>query len=253
MNASFDFKDRRVIVTGGSRGIGRGIAQAFLHAGASVSICGRGVSALEDARAALAPIGCIHAAQCDLGDPVSIAAYVDAAASAMGGIDILVNNVSSITPGDDAQAWMDAMAVDLMGTVRMCEAALPWLERSDDAAIVHIGSITAFRPSKSAAAYAAAKAALRAYTASQALLLIGRGIRVNCVAPGATSAPGHFWEERRLADDPRYRAAVNLQPTGRLGQPEDIAGVVMFMTSDAARWIIGQTIVADGGLLANGG
>jgi 3-oxoacyl-[acyl-carrier protein] reductase len=253
MSVTYDFSGRRVIVTGGSRGIGRGIAEAFLRAGASVSICARSASALEEARAELTSLGPVHAAPCDLADPASIQAYVAEAAAAMGGIDILVNNVSSISRGDDEAAWLGVVSVDLMGNVRMCEAARPWLEASADAAIIHIGSITAFRVSKTAAAYAAIKSALRSYTASQALLLIEHGIRVNSVAPGATSAPGHFWEERRKTGDVRYLEAVKRQPTGRLGQPEDIARVVLFLASDASSWVIGQTIIADGGLVANGG
>lgn len=253
MTANFDFTDRRVIVTGASRGIGRGIAEAFLKAGASVSICARDMPVLDEAKSALVAFGQVHAGRCDLGDGASIRDYVAEAAEALGGIDILINNVSSISRGDDEKAWEGVISVDLMGTVRMCEAALPWLEKSDDAAIVHIGSITAFRVSKTAPAYAAGKAALKSYTASQALLLIGRGIRVNSVAPGATSSPGHFWEKREQSQDAAYLDTVRLQPTGRLGQPGDIAGVVMFLASDAARWVLGQTIVADGGLLANGG
>lgn len=253
MSVIFDFSGRKVIVTGGSRGIGRGIAKAFLHAGASVSICARSAEALEKTRGELAKLGPIHAATCDLGDRASVRAYVASAAQAMGGIDILVNNASSISRGDDEAAWLEAVNIDLLGNIRMCEAARPWLEKATDAVIIHIGSITAFRVSKSAAAYAAIKSAIRSYTAAQSLLLVPNGIRVNSVAPGATSAPDHFWEERRKTNDRRYLDAVGKQPTGRLGQPEDIAGVVMFLASEASAWVMGQTIVADGGLVANGG
>ncbi len=253
MNIEFDFSDYRVIVTGGSRGIGKGIAEAFLKSGAKVSICARNAAALEQTRHELANFGAVHAESSDLSDRESVRRYVAHAAEAMGGIDILVNNVSSIPRGDGEAVWRDLVEVDLVGMTRMIDAALPWLEKSSDASIINIGSVTAYRVSKSAPAYAAIKAAIRSYTASQGLLMLEKGIRVNSVAPGATTAPDHFWEERRQSGDPRYVEAVSRQPTGRLGLPEDIAGVVQFLASDAGRWVIGQTILADGGLLANGG
>ncbi|MFV3077041.1 SDR family NAD(P)-dependent oxidoreductase [Niveispirillum fermenti] len=252
---AFDFTGRRVLVTGASRGIGRGIAQAFARAGAALSICARRPDRLEDARADLAALGgTVHAARCDMADGAQITAYVQEAAATLGGIDVLVSNVSAIARGDGEESWLAGVQTDLLGAVRLSGAALPWLERADGGgAIVHINSITAYRGSRSAPAYAAMKAALMNYTGSQALALLPRGIRVNGVAPGSTEAPGHFWEKRRLSGDPAYQAALASQPTGRMGTPEDIAGVVMFLASDAARWVVGQTILADGGQLANGG
>lgn len=253
--AQFDFTGRRVIVTGASRGIGRGIAQAFAQAGAAVSICARKPEKLAQTRDALAALGgLVHAAACDVADGDQIRAYVQGAAEALGGIDVLVSNVSAFARSDADESWLAGVNTDLLGAVRLSNAALPWLERAEGGgAIVHVNSITAFRASRSAPAYAAMKAALMNYTGSQALALLTRGIRVNGVAPGSTEAPGHFWEKRRLANDPAYAAALASQPLGRMGTPDDIAGVVMFLASDAARWVVGQTILADGGQLANGG
>jgi 3-oxoacyl-[acyl-carrier protein] reductase len=249
----FDFSGRRVIVTGGSRGIGRGIALAFLEAGASVSICGRSARALAQAAESLAPHGPLHSARCDLADADAIPLYVAEAAEALGGLDILVNNASGFGRADDEAGWNAAIGVDLMGTIRMCRAAEPLLAASGSAAIVHLASITAFRASRTAPAYAAIKAALVNYTASQALALLPLGIRVNAVAPGSTEAPGHFFEKRRLAGDPGYAAMLASQPSGRMGTPADIAGAVLFLASDAGRWVVGQTIVVDGGQGINGG
>jgi 3-oxoacyl-[acyl-carrier protein] reductase len=252
-DVSFDFSGRRVIVTGGSRGIGRGISRFFLEAGASVSICGRGERALAEAREALAPLGRLHVARCDLADAEAIPLYVAEAGEALGGLDILVNNASGFGRADDEAGWSAAIGVDLMGTIRMCHAAEPLLAASDAAAIVHLASIAAFRASRKAPAYAAVKAALVHYTASQALALLPKGIRVNAVAPGSTEAPGHFFEKRRLAGDPAYASALASQPSGRMGRPEDISAAILFLASDGARWITGQCIVVDGGQSINGG
>ncbi|WP_292902770.1 SDR family oxidoreductase [Niveispirillum sp.] len=253
--ARFDFTGSRVIVTGASRGIGRGIAEAFARAGAGISICARNPRKLEETREALAAHGGpVHAAICDVADGDQVAAYVAGAAAALGGVDVLVSNVSAFARSDAEESWLAGVQTDLLGAVRLSHAALPWLERAPGGGvIVHVNSITALRPSRSAPAYAAMKAALMNYTGSQALALLGRGVRVNGVAPGSTEAPGHFWEKRRLSGDPAYAAALASQPTGRMGHPDDIAGVVLFLASDAARWVVGQTILADGGQLANGG
>jgi 3-oxoacyl-[acyl-carrier protein] reductase len=249
----FDFTGKRVIVTGASRGIGKVIATRFVQAGAAVAICARGADRLEQARSEMAQFGAIHAEHCDLADSLQVSRFAEKAANALGGVDILINNASGFGRGDDESGWATSVNVDLLGTVRLCRAVIPWLERGDTPAIVHITSITAFRSSQKAPAYAAVKAALVQYTMSQALTLIPKGIRVNGVAPGSTESPGHFFEKRRLAGDPGYAATLATQPTGRMGLPDDIAGVVLFLCSDAARWVVGQTIITDGGQRLAGG
>jgi len=250
----FNFAGKRVVVTGGSRGIGRGVAQGFVQSGAMVSICARHAETLEQTRAELAKIGPAHAAVCDLSDGPAIADYIQQAATAMGGIDILVNNASGFGRADDESGWHTAFGVDMMSVVRASHAAEPWLERADpQGVIVNIGSITSFRPSVKAPAYGAMKAAIKYHTATQAALLAKKNIRVNCVAPGAITAPGHFWEVRTARNDPAYLEAVATIPAGRLGQAEEIADVVMFMASPAARWVYGQTIYVDGGQTLFGG
>ena len=251
--ATFDFSGCKVIVTGASQGIGRGIALRFARAGAAVSICARGAEALEKTRADIAELSQAHAARCDLSDRAQIERYVAEAAAALGGVDILVNNGSGFGRKDNEADWAKALSVDIMGTVRMCHAAMPWLEGSGMASIIHVTSVAAFRASTKAPAYAAVKSALVNYAKSQSLALISKGIRVNTVAPGSTEAPGHFFEKRRLAGDPDYASVLATQPTGRMGTPEEIADVVLFLASHAARWVIGQTIVVDGAQLLNGG
>ena len=249
---SFDFKQKRVVVTGGSKGIGRAIAMGFAAAGADVSICARGAEALEATRAALARHGVrAHAAVCDLADAEAVTRYVQAAGVALGGIDVLVNNASGFGLGDDEAAWTAGLAVDVMAMVRASHAAMARLEVSPSASIIHISSISGLRPSTRTPAYGAVKAAMMHYTASQAAMLARKGIRVNCIAPGSVEFPGGTWEKRRLSNDPLDPSVLESIPFGRLGTPEEIADVALFLASTHARWVTGQTIAVDGGQLLN--
>lgn len=244
----------RVLVAGASRGIGRAIAEHFAAAGAAVSLCSRGAEALEQARVALAVHGhAVHAQVCDLADPSAIHAWVRAAAAALGGIDVLVNNASGLGLGDDEAAWAAGFAVDQMSMVRCSQAALPWLLESAaqgrGPSILHLSSISADRPSARAPAYAAAKAAMNSYTASQAAMLARQGVRVNAIAPGSVEFPGGLWEQRRVSEPQLYQRVLDSLPFGRLGTPQEIAEVAAFLASPAARWITGQVIRVDGGQL----
>jgi 3-oxoacyl-[acyl-carrier protein] reductase len=251
---SFDFTNRRVVVAGGSRGIGRSIARAFAAAGAQVSICARGHAALETTRAELAAHGRkAHAATCDLADGPAVARYVAEAGAALGGIDVLVNNASGFGMGDDEAGWAKGLSVDVMAMVRASHAALPLLEQSGEgASIIHISSISGFRASTRTPAYAAVKAAMISYTASQAAMLAPKRIRVNCIAPGSIEFDGGVWDQRRKANDPLYERVLKSVPFGRMGTPEEVAEVGLFLASPHARWVTGQTIAVDGGQLLSG-
>jgi 3-oxoacyl-[acyl-carrier protein] reductase len=250
---TFDFTGKHVIIAGGSRGIGRSIALGFAAAGAGVSICARGAEALEATRREIARFGGrAHAAPCDLADGAAITRYVADAAAALGGIDVLVNNASGFGASDDEVGWAASVAVDVMAIVRASHAALPFLEEARGGAIVNISSISAYRPSLRTPPYGAVKAAVIHYTMTQAALLAGKNIRVNCVAPGSIEFPGGTWEKRRTDNPALYKRILDSIPFGRLGRPEEIANVVMFLSSPLASWITGQTIVADGGQLLGG-
>jgi 3-oxoacyl-[acyl-carrier protein] reductase len=248
---SFRFDNRRVVVCGGSRGIGRSIALAFAAAGAGVSICARGRETLERTRAELAAHGHpAHAASCDLADAQAVARYVADAGAALGGIDVLVNNASGFGMGDDEAGWAAGLSVDVMAMVRASHAALPMLEMSSEgAAIIHISSISGFRASMRTPAYAAVKAAMISYTASQAAMLAAKRIRVNCIAPGSIEFEGGVWDERKKSSDPLYERVLKSIPFGRMGTPEEVAEVALFLASTHARWVTGQTIAVDGGQL----
>ncbi len=247
---SFDFKGKRAVVCGGSRGIGRSIALGFAGAGAGVSICARGAESLAATRAELAKFGnTAHAATCDLADGAAVGRYIAAAAEALGGIDILVNNASGFGMSDDETGWEASIAVDLMATVRASHAAIPHIERGSGGSIVNISSISGYRPSPRSPPYAAVKAALFNYTTSQAAVLARKGIRVNCVAPGSIEFPGGTWEKRKTDNAKLYNRILESIPFGRLGHPEEVANVVLFLASPLANWVTGQTITVDGGQL----
>jgi 3-oxoacyl-[acyl-carrier protein] reductase len=247
---SFDFKGKRVVVAGGSKGIGRSIALGFARAGAKVSICARGAAALAAAREELSGFGTeAHAAACDLGVEAEVKGYVAAAADALGGIDVLVNNASAFGHSDDEAGWAASLNVDLMATVRASQAAIPFITQAEGGSIVNISSIAGYRPTTRSVPYAAVKAAVIQYTTSQAALLARHGVRVNCVAPGSVEFPGGVWEQRRTGNPELYGRTLRAIPFGRLGHPEEIADVVLFLASPLARWVTGQTITADGGQL----
>ncbi|WP_296574776.1 SDR family oxidoreductase [Phreatobacter sp.] len=247
---AFDFKGKRVVVCGGSRGIGRSIALGFAAAGAGVSICARGEDGLKATAAEMAAHGAItHFAPCDLADGAAIAAFIPAAAKALGGIDVLVNNASGFGIGDTEDGWAKGLNVDVMATVRASHAAMTFLEGAKGASIINIASISGYRPSIRTAAYAAVKAAVIQYTTSQAAALAPKGIRVNCVAPGSIEFPGGTWEARRTSDPALYNKVLGAIPFNRLGTPEEIASVVMFLASPYASWMTAQTLVVDGGQL----
>lgn len=249
----FDFGGVRVVVAGGSRGIGRSMALAFAKAGAAVSICARGPAALEDTHKAMVMLGAkAHAQVCDLADAQAISAYIADAAQALGGVDVLVNNASGYGFGDDDASWLAGFNVDLMAAVRASRAALPYLKESAQPCILHTSSIAAFAPRPQGASYAAVKAALSQYTTSQALALAEFRIRVNAIAPGSITFPDGLWEQRRVEQPEVYAATLAKIPFGRFGKPEEIAHAAMFLASPWAGWITGQTLVVDGGQMLHG-
>jgi len=242
-----DVKGKRVVIAGGSKGIGRSIALAFAEAGAAVSICARGAAALEATRGEMAKFGGVaHAASCDLSKEADIASYVPVAAAALGGIDVLVNNATGYGWGDDEASWEQSIAVDVLAAVRASRVAMPHL-LAHGGSIINIASGSGLNPSVRTPAYGAAKAAVIHYTRTQAATLISKGIRVNCVAPGSIEFPGGIWANRKEKEPAVYAAALASCPNGRMGTPEEVANVVVFLASPLASWVTAQIISVNGG------
>lgn len=248
MNSSFSLAGRRVLVAGGSRGIGLAIARAFAEAGADLSLCARDTTVLQQAADTLGTSSRrVHWQRCDLADPAQINAWVQSAATTLGGIDVVINNASGFGHGSDDASWQAGFDIDLMAAVRTNRVALPYLRRSAAAVILNISSINALRPTPRAAAYSAAKAALNYYTTSLATELAPEKIRVNAIAPGSIEFPGGLWERRRLDEPALYQRIRESIPFGDFGRVEDVAQTAVFLASPQARWITGQILAVDGG------
>jgi 3-oxoacyl-[acyl-carrier protein] reductase len=241
-------KGKNVIVTGGSKGIGFGIARGFAAEGANISICARGEESLNAAKATLEKSGVkVHAATCDVSDADSLAAYIKSAADALGGLNILVNNPSGFGRTDDEEGWKQSIDIDLMALLRAGWTAVPLIEQSGGGSVIHISSISGLKASTRTPPYGAIKAAVIQYTLSQAAELAGKGIRVNCIAPGSIEFPGGVWDMAKKHAPDMYNSILATIPHDRMGTPEEVGNLAVFLGSDAASWITGQTVAVDGG------
>jgi 3-oxoacyl-[acyl-carrier protein] reductase len=242
-------KGKRVIVTGGSRGIGLAIAEEFAKEGAAVSICARGQQALDEACKLIETAGGgeVHAKTCDVSDPIALKEYIESAVAVFNGLNILVNNPSGFGRTDDEQGWQVGLDVDLMALVRASWAAVPHIEKTGGGALIHTSSISGLTSSLRTPPYGAVKAAVIQYTKTQALQLADKNIRVNCIAPGSIEFPGGTWDDAKKNNPGLYAGIQNSIPFGRLGEPGEVARLAVFLGSDAASWITGETIAVDGG------
>src|SRR2546421_4380762 len=240
------FSDKRVLVTGGTRGIGRAVALAFAEAGARVWTCGRAPSpAADDLRQALAKHGDGHVVDsADLAARGEATALTERAAAAFGGLDVVVNNagvVSHHTLDDlDSDEWDRIVDTNLRAVYEVCRAALPHMPAGG--AIVNVSSAVAMIGMAARTHYTAAKAGLLGFTRSLCKEAGPRGIRVNAVAPGIIET-----DQTGGLSEPVRAGYEQLAALGRLGTPADVADVVLFLSGPQARVVCGQTLVVDGG------
>ena len=242
-------KGLNAVVTGGSKGIGRQVAEIFAAEGANVAICARNAGEVTAAVASLQAKGVkAFGAAVDVADKTALEKFVADAAEALGGLDILVANVSALAVQDNEEAWKAGFETDMMHTVRAANAALPLLEKSSHPSMVFISSVSGREVDFTGPAYGAFKAALVHYAQRLAFQLAPKMIRVNAVSPGNTYFPGGVWEhiEKNIPD--LFSQALALNPTGRMAKPEEIARGVVFLASPASSFTTGTNLVIDGAL-----
>lgn len=240
---------KRAIVTGGSRGIGRHTAESLAEEGCGVGICARGAAGVREAVATIEAKGVTAFGRAlDVADAPSLEAWVRDAAAALGGLDIVVANVSALGAGDGEEAWQNAFEVDLMHTVRTVQTSLPFLEQSDAAAIVIVSTVAAREAGPFEGPYGTVKAALIRYAKGLAFELAPRGVRVNVVSPGTIYFEGGFWHRVKREDPKFFERALGWNPTGRMGAPGEVARAIAFLASPASAFITGTNLLVDGGL-----
>jgi NAD(P)-dependent dehydrogenase (short-subunit alcohol dehydrogenase family) len=237
------FHDRAVLVTGGGTGIGRAIALMFAAAGAKVAVSGRRSAPLEAVARELGSRGI--AVRGDVSQPGESRRIIDEVTTALGGLDVLVNNAGLYPKGpleklsdDDLRA---AFAVNVVAPMALIRDAIPALRKSGGV-VINIGSTVARLAKPNMSAYTSSKLALEQATRALAVELGPLGIRVNCVAPGMTSTEmiTHLPPEVK-------QQYLDATPLGRIGEPDDIARVVLAVASDDCAWVTGQIIQCSGG------
>ncbi|MBT3369737.1 MAG: SDR family oxidoreductase [Rhodospirillaceae bacterium] len=242
-------KGKKAMVTGGSRGIGRAIANRLAMEGADVAICARNGNEVAEAVAALQGMGVqATGSAVDVSDSPALKAWINSAANELGGLDILVPNVSAMASVDTDEAWQTAFEIDIMGTIHTVQAALPHLEKSEAGAIVTINSVAALQYFGGVRPYNTLKAALVNHMSNLAHELAPKGIRVNSVSPGTIYFKGGVWHTREVETPEIYKGALGLNPMGRMGTPEEVANATVFLCSPMASFISGTNLLVDGAL-----
>ncbi len=251
MFMNLKLKDKRIVVTGGSKGIGRAICQGFLEEGAVIEFCARNVEQVAQTQRDLSGVGSIRGTAVDVTDAAALAAWVQEAAGRMGGIDCVVSNASALSIGAADENWQTGFDVDLMGTQHLITAAAPHLEqaasRSGDASVLMISSTAAIETT-SVNAYGAVKAAMLHLNKGMARQYAPAGIRFNSVSPGTIYFEGGVWSNVEQSMPEMYQQALGRNPMGRMGTPEEVANAVVYLSSPLSSFTTGANLVIDGAL-----
>ena len=239
---------KKALVTGATKGIGRAVAEALLKEGASVAICARNPDGLAQAVTEMSTLGTVVGHVVDAADGEAVAAWVGTAGEQLGGIDIFVHNTSG-KPAKTTEGWLNNFNIDLMALVLGVGAAAEALA-DGGGSVVSIGTTaTAEHFASGSNSYSAFKSAVTNWTLGQAQVLGAKGIRCNVVSPGPIFVEGGDWNRIKDHMTAFYEATEKLHPQGALGTVQDVANVVTFLVSDAARHVNGVNITVDGGFL----
>lgn len=252
MTTSVDLTSKVAIITGASRGIGQSIAEHYAQAGAKVVLASRKQASLDEVAATITEAG---------GEALAIAAHtgkketlhnlVEQTVETFGRVDILVNNAATnphfgtLLDAEDS-LWQKTLEVNVMGNVWLCQQVVPYMREQGGGSIINVASVNGIRPGHMQGIYSMTKAAVISLTKTLAMELGHDGIRVNAIAPGLikTKFAQVLWENEALLKQVEERT-----PAGRIGQPEDIASMALWLASDGSSFATGETFVVDGGML----
>jgi NAD(P)-dependent dehydrogenase (short-subunit alcohol dehydrogenase family) len=256
--SKFSLKGKTAIVTGGSRGIGKAIAQGLAKAGAKVAVTSRKMNDLEATAAEIKGFGGeAFPLQAHLGKMEEINGMVSTVMDKFGKIDILVNNAGA-SPAmgtvldSDERLWETIMNLNLRGLYFTSQAVAKVMKKQGSGKIINIASIDGFKPEPGASLYSVSKAGVRMVTRAFALELAPFNIQVNTIAPGpiSTKMLDSHWVHLPPEEAKKQKEAMaKMMPMGRIGEPEEIAGAAIYLASDASSFTTGAEIVIDGGIL----
>jgi 3-oxoacyl-[acyl-carrier protein] reductase len=244
-----NLQGKNILITGGSKGIGKAIAKVFVDEGADVSIAARNLDSLEKTKEELG--GNIAIFQADITNPAQREKLIQSYIDQKGTIDVLVNNAGGSNGGvaleTDMDLFYEAMELNYFSAVHLSKLAVEYMKETRSGSIINITSVFG-RESGGKVTYNNAKSALISFTKSLADEVISFGIRVNSIAPGSILHESGNWKRRLIENPEKIKEFVkNEIPAGRFGTPEEIANVAAFLASEKASWIVGASINVDGG------
>ena len=245
-------KGKTAIVTGGTRGIGRAIAEGFADEGANVAICARNADQVAETVAALEAKGVkAWGAVVDISDGAALQGFVRETAEKLGGQDILVSNASALVQGNSEKDWQAMFDIDMLGAIRTWETAKPLLEvaatRTGDAAFLIISSVSAVN-SDNPSSYGAMKAALIHFAKGVARSSAANKVRCNVVSPGTVFFEGGVWDNVKKGMPGFFEQTIKRNPTGRMATPEEIAAATVFLASPRSAFTTGINMIVDGAI-----